>query len=123
MRVPFAAPSVSMVRQSLRTWMDEQGICEEFVDDARVVVSELVANSVRHARPLPDGDILVTWQMDDGCLHIAVTDGGAMTAPHTVNAPASALGGRGMSIVDTLAHQWWIEDRRANTTVHTLLQF
>jgi anti-sigma regulatory factor (Ser/Thr protein kinase) len=101
--------------------MGDRGLRGERVDDARIVVSELVANSVRHARPLPDGAIIVTWCLDGDELKISVTDGGATTTPHTVDAPASAISGRGMTIVDTLVDDWWIEDSRVDTTVHTSL--
>jgi anti-sigma regulatory factor (Ser/Thr protein kinase) len=121
LRVPFAAPSVALVRSTLRRWMGERGLGGDRVDDARIVVSELVANSVRHARPLPDGALIVNWCLDGDELLISVTDGGATTTPHTVDAPASALSGRGMTIVDTLVDNWWIEDRRADSTVHTRL--
>ncbi len=57
MRVPFAASSVAVARANLKTWLDEGGSSTGPVDDARIVISELVGNSVRHARPLPGGDI------------------------------------------------------------------
>ncbi len=121
LRVPFAAPSVALVRSTLRRWMGDRGLRGERVDDARIVVSELVANSVRHARPLPDGALIVTWWLDGDDLRISVTDGGATTTAHTVDAPVSALSGRGMTIVDTLVDSWWIEDGRVDSTVHTSL--
>lgn len=123
MRVPFSASSVADVRHALQHWMADQGIPGPQIEDARVVVSELVANSIRHARPLPEGDLTVSWCIEDGCLRLSVTDGGAATRPHTVDASPSALSGRGMAIVDTLAQRWWVEDRRTITTVHTQLQF
>lgn len=121
LRVPFAASSVSVARSKLRTWMLESGIRGDVVEDARLVLSELVANSVRHAHPLPDGDILVSWKLGNQGLQISVTDGGAGTRPHKVNAPASALAGRGMAIVETLAVAWWSDKTRSRSTVHAVL--
>ena len=121
MRVPFAASSVSVVRRDLRAWMQQRGTPVERIDDARVVVSELVANSVRHARPLADGSLLVTWNVGDRGLQISVTDGGGGTAPHMLDAPVSATSGRGLSIVDSLAVDWWLENTPSRTTVHTVL--
>lgn len=121
MRVPFAASSVSLVRQDLRNWMKERNSSAERIDDARVVISELVANAVRHARPLADGSIVVSWALDDGGIQISVTDGGSATAPHTVDAPVSATSGRGMSIVQTLVSDWWLEHGPSRSTVHTRL--
>jgi serine/threonine-protein kinase RsbW len=121
MRVPFAASSVPVVRRDLRTWMKERGTAGDRIDDARVVVSELVANSVRHAQPLADGCLVVMWGIDTRGLHISVTDGGAQTEPHTIDAPVSATSGRGMSIVETLVADWWLENTPSRSTVHTLL--
>jgi anti-sigma regulatory factor (Ser/Thr protein kinase) len=121
LRVPFAASSVSVARQKLKTWLVEAGVRGDVVEDARVVISELVANSVRHAQPLPDGDILVSWKVAKQGLQISVTDGGSGTRPRKVNAPSSALAGRGMAIVETLAETWWSDKTRSRSTVHAVL--
>jgi serine/threonine-protein kinase RsbW len=121
MRVPFAASSVSVARQKLKAWMVDGGLAGDVVEDARVVISELVANSVRHAQPLPEGDIQVSWKMANQGLQISVTDGGSGTRPRKVNAPSSALAGRGMAIVETLADTWWSDKTRSRSTVHAVL--
>lgn len=121
LRVPFAASSVSVARQRLKSWMSESGARREVIDDARVIISELVGNSVRHARPLADGDIVVSWTLTDRGLQISVTDGGSGTRPRKVNASSSALAGRGMAIVETLADSWWTDSTRTKSTVHALL--
>jgi serine/threonine-protein kinase RsbW len=119
LRVPFQAPSASLVRRELRDWLEQKGFRGETVDDARVVISELVGNSVRHAAPLPVNDIIVSWCVDDDDLVISVTDGGnPTTRPHPVQAPSVAISGRGLSIVEALAERWWVEDGRGRTTVH-----
>ena len=119
LRVPFQAPSASLVRRELREWLEDKGFQGETIDDARVVVSELVGNSVRHAMPLPVNDIVVSWCVDNGDLVISVSDGGSQsTTPHHVDAPDSAISGRGLSIVEALAERWWVEDNRGRTTVH-----
>ena len=97
------------------------GAGDETSDDARLVVSELVGNSVRHARPLADGTMHVAWTSSGADLDIAVTDGGALTTPERVEAGVSDLAGRGLSIVETLAARWWVESTRSRTTVHALL--
>lgn len=121
LHVPFAASSVSVARQKLKAWLVEAGIRGDVVEDARVVISELVANSVRHAQPLPDGEILISWKLAKQGLQISVTDGGSGTRPRKVNAPSSALAGRGMAIVETLADTWWSDKTRSRSTVHAVL--
>lgn len=121
MHVPCAATSVSRVRRSLNAWLDQVGVAGEVADDARVVISELVANSVRHAQPLADGTVLVEWSLDREGLRMSVTDGGGTNRPHIVDAPASAVSGRGMAIVETLVDKWWQERTRTRSTVHTVM--
>jgi len=121
LRVPFAASSVSVARQALKNWLVDSHVRREAVDDARVVISELVGNSVRHAQPLAEGDIVVSWLVDDRGLQISVTDGGSGTRPRKVNASSSALAGRGMAIVETLADSWWADRTRTSSTVHAIL--
>ncbi|MEO7944281.1 MAG: ATP-binding protein, partial [Marmoricola sp.] len=84
--LPFAAESAAIARQRLVEWMRCLETREECRDDARLVVSELVGNAIRHARPLADGTMHVTWGNGPTGLNIAVTDGGARTSPQRVDA-------------------------------------
>jgi serine/threonine-protein kinase RsbW len=111
LRLPFAASSVAVARQRLKDWMTEHEGPHDAVEDARVVISELVANAVRHARPMADSGV-----------ELAVTDGGSPTRPHHVQAPPTATAGRGMAIVETLAHEWWTERTPSRTTVHARIR-
>lgn len=120
-RVPFAASSVAAARRQLRAWMRAQGYSREAIEDGRVVISELVGNSVRHAQPLADGTILITWCHDGDGIRLSVTDGGSSSRPHTMNAPPAALSGRGMAIVEALAADWWSERSQTRSTIHALL--
>ena len=119
--LPFSASSAAVARQQLIEWMQSVDVREERRDDARLVVSELVGNAVRHARPLADGTMQVAWVAGPTGLDIAVTDGGARTSPEKVDAGVSDLAGRGLVIVETLASRWWVESTRSRTTVHALL--
>jgi serine/threonine-protein kinase RsbW len=119
--LPFRAESAGVARNQLVQWMLGFGAATEIRDDARLVVSELVGNAVRHARPLADGTMRVTWTSNESGVDIAVTDGGALTTPERVEAGVSDLAGRGLSIVETLASRWWVESSRSRTTVHALV--
>src|SRR4051812_35209423 len=109
MRLPCTASSVSVARQKLKSWMSELGGSGEHIEDARLVISELVANSVRHADPRADGRILAPGASDDGALALAAPAGGSGGRPRRLDPPPAALAGRGMAIVDALARKWWAE--------------
>jgi anti-sigma regulatory factor (Ser/Thr protein kinase) len=121
LRVPFVPSSVAPARKHLRRWMADQNASADRIDEASVVLSELVGNSVRHAAPLADGNLLVAWCLDAGRLRLSVTDGGGNTQPQMMSAPPSALSGRGMLIVENLAQSWWMDRSGRRTTVHALL--
>ena len=121
LRLSCSPSSVPFARQQLTQWLAGRGGSTETTEDARVVISELVGNAVRHAQPLADGHIRVSWCIEGRVLEIRVTDGGGSTRPQKLDATASALAGRGMAIVETLATTWWSERNRSEATVHARL--
>lgn len=119
--LPFSAESAQIARREMDSWLSSLTAPSEVLDDCRLVVSELVGNSVRHAQPLADGTMEIGWHQNGDGLDIAVTDGGAVTLPRRVEAGLSDLAGRGLAIVEALATKWWIETSQSRTTVHALL--
>jgi anti-sigma regulatory factor (Ser/Thr protein kinase) len=98
------------------------GVTPERRDDAALVLSELLGNAMRHAAPLPDGTFLVRWAVADDKLQVSVSDGRGPSEPRHVDAPELSTGGRGLAIVDALAHRWWHETRGPVRTVHAELR-
>jgi anti-sigma regulatory factor (Ser/Thr protein kinase) len=121
LRLPFSPESARIARNELDSWLSSVTAPPEVLDDCRLVVSELVGNSVRHAQPLADGTMEIGWHKNADGLDIAVTDGGAVTLPRRVESGLSDLAGRGLAIVEALATKWWIETSQSRTTVHALL--
>jgi len=136
MAVPHGPASVSTARRRLRSDLGDRSIPEAVIDDAVLILSELLSNSCRHARPLeadaeafgaggpqdgPDaegGTVLVGWQMrGDGLLTLEVTDGGAATRPVPASPSVTAHGGRGLSIVGKLARDWGVRHAPGQVTV------
>ncbi len=89
--------------------------------DATLVLSELVSNAIRHARPLPGGQVRVSWTLDGGTLELAVSDGGGPTCPRAARYSVSSLGGRGLSIVDHLSRRWGVRSDELGSTVWAVL--
>ncbi len=100
------------------------GVAEGVIDDAVLILSELLSNACRHGRPLGtaaagDGVVLVEWRIDGrGRLVVEVTDGGGPTRPAPATPSVTAHGGRGLSIVTALASDWGVRDEsRGEVTV------
>lgn len=119
--LPFAPESAGLARDRLTDSLRQQRLSTDELDDARLILSELVGNALRHALPLSDRTLQVSWSLESGTLDIAVSDGGAPTRPRRVEAGVSDLAGRGMAIVEALSDRWWVETARARTTVHAVL--
>jgi anti-sigma regulatory factor (Ser/Thr protein kinase) len=77
------------------------------VHDATVIVSELATNAVRHAR----SPFRVSVSELGGLVCISVKDvGDGRAALPTIAPDDHAIDGRGMSIIEALAHRWGYSD-------------
>jgi anti-sigma regulatory factor (Ser/Thr protein kinase) len=119
--LPCAPASVAVARQRLAADLRAAGIIQAAVGDAVLVVSELLSNAIRHARPLPGANVQVAWALDDGSVEVAVSDGGSLTRPQPAHATVSSLGGRGLDIVEYLARTWGIRNDDGGLTVWAVL--
>jgi serine/threonine-protein kinase RsbW len=106
------AASVPRARHVVRTVLDGAGLDEMATAEIEIVLSEIVGNAVRHARPLTDGAIHVQCEVTVEVrphVEIAVTDGGSPGRAVTQRTAAeSDTGGRGLFIVDGLADEWGV---------------
>ena len=119
--LPFAAIGVGLARRQLVADLKESDVGQTSIDDARVVLSELIANAIRHARPLESGRISASWRIDDSGITIEVSDGGAPTEPSATHAAPMALGGRGLAIVARLSRDWGVRREGPVTTVYATI--
>jgi anti-sigma regulatory factor (Ser/Thr protein kinase) len=112
---------VALARQQLTDDLAAAGVVHGAVGDAALVISELLSNAIRHARPLPGANLQVAWAVGDGAVEVAVSDGGGPTRPHQTHASLSSLGGRGLDIVEYLARTWGVRNDPAGLTVWAVL--
>ena len=91
------------------------------MEDARVVVTELLANSLRHARACSDGGLAVDLAVSAEDITIAVMDGGSATLPALIHPPPLAPSGRGLAIVRTLTRRWGIREHGSGNVVFGVL--
>nr|WP_307805776.1 ATP-binding protein [Streptomyces chrestomyceticus] len=138
MAVPHGPSGVGSARRRMRAELLASGVQDTVVDDAVLILSELLSNSCRHARPIcvleapgsvrdsahdtaPDA-IRAAWRIDGhGQLTIAVTDGGGPTRPQPATPSVTAKGGRGLAIIRSLAKEWGVEHTEGEVTVWALL--
>ncbi|MFE2266465.1 ATP-binding protein [Streptomyces griseosporeus] len=116
MAVPHGPAGVGKARHRMRDQLRRNGVAESVIDDAVLILSELLSNACKHGRPLGDalagdGDVRAAWRVDPtGRLVVEVTDGGGPTRPAPATPSVTAHGGRGLSIVTALADDWGVRD-------------
>lgn len=116
-RIPWAPSAASRIRRVLVEDLTDRGVQGEVVSEAEIVVSELVANAVRHAKPLADGAIRVHWKVKNNVVEVEVSDGGGPTVPRPSPRTTWGPSGRGLRIVRSLAHEWGVIEETNGHTV------
>jgi anti-sigma regulatory factor (Ser/Thr protein kinase) len=96
------APAVA--RAAVERWLSGR-VSETLFDDVRLLVSELVTNSVRHAQLTGDATIRVSIVVAGGAVRLEVEDAGD-GAIAAVPPDREHGGGFGLYLVETLAERW-----------------
>jgi anti-sigma regulatory factor (Ser/Thr protein kinase) len=94
------------------------------IDDALLIASELVTNSVTHSRSGQGGH--VTIMLEGSSTHtvqLTVIDDGADSAKPSVREDPYAEDGRGLLIVEQLADAWGVDVGDETTTIWARLDF
>ncbi len=87
---------------------------EELLDDAKLLVSELVTNCIRHARLHPGQWIGVRARPTPHGMRLEVCDPGpGFPAPPPIPRSLHPFGGRGLPIVARVASRWGARRTRA----------
>lgn len=80
---------------------------DEAAFNARLLVTELVGNSVRHAGLSAADSITLELRLSDDLLRVEVTDQGAgFQRPSFDGLPSDEAGGQGLFLVEALADRW-----------------
>ncbi|MEA2412662.1 MAG: serine/threonine-protein kinase RsbW [Thermoleophilaceae bacterium] len=86
------------------------------MEDVRLLVSELVTNSVRHADARANDHVQLEVSFDDATLHVQVADSGTGFEPRPREAAMTKAGGWGLFLVERLADRWGVA-RNSRTRV------
>jgi anti-sigma regulatory factor (Ser/Thr protein kinase) len=86
----------------------EQAVEPDLMADVRLLVSELVTNSVRHSGALPPDAVGLDVELDSGTIRVEVRDSGSGFEPTLREGDRSRPGGWGLYLVDRLADRWGV---------------
>lgn len=102
-RLPPSPDSAHVARRAVTANLDQLGR-SDLVDDVTVVVSELVANAVMHART----ELTLSVEPAGGGIRVSVTDG-SQILPRWTPASVTATSGRGLLLVQRLSGTWGVQ--------------
>ncbi|CAN5760876.1 hypothetical protein BH18ACT17_BH18ACT17_01960 [soil metagenome] len=83
---------------------------EASLEDARLLVSELVTNSVLHSATAPWQQIELVLSLEDGVFRVDVSDAGVGFAHEPRTPESSNESGWGLHLVSRLADRWGVVD-------------
>lgn len=77
------------------------------LDDARLLVTELISNSLRHAAMRKGDRVSLRARVTDGLVRVEVGDPGRNGAPR-LREPGAQQGGYGLLMVQRLSRRWGV---------------
>jgi hypothetical protein len=108
--LPPSSSSPAAARRFVHSWMTERGFADQ-TDDAVLIVSELVTNSIEYSST---SAVMVDLACADGTVYLAVTDTATNNLPVLRRPGQGTHAGRGLRIVSASA-AWWGVTAMANS--------
>jgi anti-sigma regulatory factor (Ser/Thr protein kinase) len=103
-----AAPAAA--RELVSAMAERAHADEAFAERLRLVVSEVVTNSVRHGCPGDAQCVEVTVEVEPARVRLEVADEGPGFEPVPTRGRPDRPGGWGLYLVDSLADRWGVEE-------------
>jgi anti-sigma regulatory factor (Ser/Thr protein kinase) len=114
--LPMTKPAPTAARHAIVPILTAWGLTDdEWLHDARLLVTELVANAVRHG----GGCVELSLSLQDRQVTIRVADGSAVVPRR--RDPADD-GGRGLVLIEALAAAWGVENYQGGKRVWVRLR-
>lgn len=110
--VPESIPRSREILEGLRGELDES-----VLDDLRLIVSELVTNSIRHAGLRPSDPIDLEISVTDSTIRLELRDRGRGFAPPPSPNNQFQESGWGLFLVSQLTDRWGVSTEDGMTTV------
>ncbi|KAA1395781.1 ATP-binding protein [Aeromicrobium ginsengisoli] len=108
-RLPFVASTPGVARTRLAAFLTVNRASNEVIDNALIVISEMIANAVCHGVPTSDGTIEISWAINGTLLELSVYDAGKGGSLKPIDFDEDSLSGRGLSIINRVADRWWVD--------------
>jgi anti-sigma regulatory factor (Ser/Thr protein kinase) len=102
-RLAPSSDSARIARRAVSEFLVDLGR-DELLPSVALIVSELVANAIMHART----EMLLSLELVDDCVRVAVTDGSS-SLPRWIPASPTATSGRGLLLVERLSRSWGVD--------------
>lgn len=103
--MPCAPESARSARHLVQEKLTEWGRLD-LLEEARLIVSELVGNAARHTGCTR---LCVALGLDGDRLRLAVRDS-SRTLPVVIKSGVTETSGRGMGLVDSIANRWGVDE-------------
>src|SRR3954466_4065473 len=103
---PYAVTAARLALADLEAQLDTS-----VAFDVRLLVSELVTNSVQHAQVAAEDSIVLSVSFSDTTVRIEVRDEGPGFEPPDSPPPEDADAGWGLFLVEQLADAWGVEGK------------
>jgi anti-sigma regulatory factor (Ser/Thr protein kinase) len=107
LELPRELDSAAAARHGVDQLADRLG--EDQLGDVRLLVSELVTNSLRHAQLAPDESITLNVSLDDQVVRVEVADPGRGFELDGHPGDPDTVEGWGLYLVETLADRWGVD--------------
>jgi serine/threonine-protein kinase RsbW len=108
-RLPFALSTAGIARTKLAGFLTVQRVDPAVMDDALIVLGEMLANALCHGVPTSDDTIEITWAINGDLLELSVYDAGEGASLKPVDFDEDSLSGRGLAIISRVADRWWVD--------------
>jgi anti-sigma regulatory factor (Ser/Thr protein kinase) len=105
--LPVGPAAAAAARATLTRWLAGH-VPAEVLEDARLLASELVSNSVGHADLPDEASLRFAVQLRDGALRVEVRDPGTTGAVAPREPDRVRGGGFGLYLVDLIATRWGV---------------
>ena len=103
-----AGPKAASTARSALTRRFSTSLTVRALDDARLLVTELITNSLRHSAMRSDDRVSLSARISDGLVRVEVRDPGR-NGPVRMREPGTQEGGYGLQLVQRLSRRWGVK--------------